>query len=205
MARIRTIKPEFWKNESLGEMPIESQLLFIGLWNLSDRRGFLEDRPKRIKAEIFPYRDVDIDNAIQNLIPEFLRRIEVDGMKYLHIINFTKHQVCNIREPESIIPEQYWYSTCTVPTPLEGKGREQEGKGKERNIPVCENFPNLVEVKSYFKSKGYSDKGAETFFNYYTETGWKDKDGKDVKNWKLKAVSVWFRDEYKIKKDQMVY
>lgn len=201
MARIRTIKPEFWKNEALGEMPIESQLLFIGLWNLSDRRGFLEDRPKRIKAEIFPYRDIDIDQALENLIPEFLKRILVNEKPYLHILNFTKHQVCNVREPESIVPEQYWYSTSTVPTPLEGKGtgREQERNGSDDKI-----FPKLEDIKSYFKSKGYSSKGAETFFNYYTETGWKDKDGNPVNNWKLKAVKVWFKDEYKIK-SEMVY
>jgi len=156
MARIRTIKPEFWKNESLGEMPIESQILFIGMWNLSDRRGFIEDRPKRIKAEIFPYRDINIDQAIDDLIPEFVRRVDVDGKMYLHILNFTKHQACNVREPESIIPEQYWYSTCTVPTPLEGKGTGKEGKGKEgKGIDVMI-FPKLEDVKSYFKLKGYS-------------------------------------------------
>ena len=210
MARIRSIKPEFWKNEQLGEMSSDAQLLFIGLWNLSDRRGFLEDRPKRIKAELFPYRDIDIEECISCLMPEFIRRVAVDTKQYIHIINFAKHQVCNVREPESIVPTQYWNSTDTVPTPLEGEGegngiREGERKGKEGKGDSVMIFPKLEDVKSYFKSKGYDKIGAEKFFNYYTETEWKDKDGNPIKNWKLKAVSVWFRDEYKIKSDRMVY
>ena len=49
MARARNIKPGFFKNEFLAEMPCEVRLLFIGLWTLADREGRLEDRPKRIK------------------------------------------------------------------------------------------------------------------------------------------------------------
>lgn len=87
-----------------------------------------------------------------------------------------------------------------------GKGKSYDlhmgnGNGNENGIKI----PSLLEVESYFKTKGYNKKGAEKFFNYYTETGWNDKDGKPVKNWKLKAVNVWFRDEYKIKADEMVY
>jgi hypothetical protein len=52
--RACNIKPGFFKNEVLGTaVPILS-LLFSGLWGLADREGRLEDRPLRIKAEIFP-------------------------------------------------------------------------------------------------------------------------------------------------------
>lgn len=98
---------------------------------------------------------------------------------------------------------------------LGGRPKKQETYKKPKGKPnqnliedVNENEiinPSSVEVESYFKEKGYNKTGAEKFFNYYTETGWKDKDGKPVKNWKLKAVSVWFREEYKIKADKMVY
>ena len=54
MARARNIKPAFFKNETLVELPVETRLLFIGLWTLADREGRLEDRPKRIKMEIYP-------------------------------------------------------------------------------------------------------------------------------------------------------
>lgn len=90
------------------------------------------------------------------------------------------------------------------------QNNKQEFKQKDKQNTENENeyeikIPSLIEVESYFKEKGYNKIGAEKFFNYYTETAWKDKDGKPVKNWKLKAVNVWFRDEYKIKQREMVY
>ena len=54
MARARNIKPGFFKNELLAEMPPETRLLFMGLWCLADREGRFEDRPKKIKMELFP-------------------------------------------------------------------------------------------------------------------------------------------------------
>lgn len=141
MSRIRTIKPEFWANEKLGEMPAEYQLLFIGLWNLSDRRGFIEDRPKRIKAQLFPYREIDIETAICSLEGEFIRRIVIDNVPYIQVINFSKHQHCNIKEPESKIPSQYWHDADTIQAPSqhgadtqgrEGKGKEGEGDARTR-------------------------------------------------------------------------
>jgi len=49
--RIRTIKPEFWKHDGIAELEYATRLLFIALWCIADRRGRMEDRPKRIKAE----------------------------------------------------------------------------------------------------------------------------------------------------------
>ena len=106
-----------------------SQLLFIGLWNLADRRGFIEYRPLRIKAEIFPYRELDIYQVIDPLIGEHIRIVKIDDKEYIHVINLTKHQVFNIRENESTVPEQYWNNTDTVPAHWEGKGREGKGEG----------------------------------------------------------------------------
>ena len=150
MARIRTIKPEFWKNEILGELNPDAQLLFIGLWNLSDRRGFLEDRPKRIKADLFPYREVDVENNLTTLeFNGFIKRIEIGEKFYIQIVNFTKHQVCNVKEPESTVPAQYWHNTGTVPASQEGKGRERngkEGKGCEWEGSNVFDFENTKKI-----------------------------------------------------------
>ena len=50
MPGARNIKPAFFANEFLAELPCEARLLFIGLWTLADRRGRLEDRSKGIMA-----------------------------------------------------------------------------------------------------------------------------------------------------------
>lgn len=105
MARARNIKPGFFKNEILGEQDPAIRLLFIGLWTLADREGRLEDRPKRIKGELFPFDSFDIDPMLNQLqTDKFLVRYEVEGLRYLQIVNFVKHQDPHYKEKASEIP-----------------------------------------------------------------------------------------------------
>jgi hypothetical protein len=94
MARARNIKPAFFTNEELGTLDPIINLTFIGLWCLADKEGILEDRPLRIKAELFPYRDsLDINGYLTVLAQlNFIERYEVEGKAYIHIVNFEKHQ-----------------------------------------------------------------------------------------------------------------
>jgi hypothetical protein len=77
--RSRNIKPGLFRNEILGAAEPLLTLLFQGLWCIADREGRLEDRPQRIKAEVFPYRDVpDIDGYLTQLEEMgFIRRYKV--------------------------------------------------------------------------------------------------------------------------------
>jgi hypothetical protein len=59
--------------------------------------------------------------------------------------------------------------------------------------------PTLLEVKEYFKEKGYTESSAIKAFNYYEEGNWKDSRGQKVKSWKQKMQGVWFKDENKIR------
>src|SRR5690606_22686976 len=80
MARARNIKPAFFMNEDLVELPFQDRLLFIGLWTLADREGRLEDRPKRIKMEIFPADEVNVDESLTRLASTgMILRYQVDG------------------------------------------------------------------------------------------------------------------------------
>lgn len=108
MARARNIKPGFFDNEILGELPALTRLLFIGLWCLADREGRLQDRPKRIKKELLGYDDVtadDVDTMLQQLHNNrFIQRYEIAGEKYIQVINFLKHQNPHCKEQASVIP-----------------------------------------------------------------------------------------------------
>ncbi len=116
MPRSRNIKPSFFKNEILAELPFETRLLFIGLWTLADREGRLEDRVKRIKMELFPVDNVDIDTMLQMLHHNnFIQRYDIcpgqpeasprlQKSKYIQIVNFKKHQSPHHREADSTIP-----------------------------------------------------------------------------------------------------
>jgi hypothetical protein len=106
MARARTIKPALFKNEVLAELDPLARLLFIGLWTLADREGRLEDRPLRIKAELFPYAtSCDVDTYLSNLCAAgFVIRYTVAGANYLEIKNFVKHQRPHPKEAASDLP-----------------------------------------------------------------------------------------------------
>lgn len=105
MGRTRSIRPGFFLNEKLAEVNPLGRLLFAGLWTIADRRGRLEDRPRRIKAELLPYDDCDIDDLLNQLsISGFIHRYIVNGERYIEIVNFEKHQHIPGSEAESIIP-----------------------------------------------------------------------------------------------------
>ncbi len=139
MSRIRTIKPDFFLDDGLAELPPLTRLLFIGLWTLADCKGRLEDRPKKIRAQLHPYDDGDTDAMLQALHDtRFIQRYEVDGKRYLAIRTFEKHQRLTGKEAEA---------ESNIPAPAtenqqvigETSGKDfsftnvQEGKGKEGN------------------------------------------------------------------------
>jgi hypothetical protein len=118
--RSRNIKPGYFKNEELAECDPLARILFAGLWCLADREGRMEYRPKRIKAELLPYDDVDVKKLLNQLLKyEFIVIYEADGQQYLTIPKFTDHQNCHIREAESTIPAPDEHSASTVQAPDE--------------------------------------------------------------------------------------
>lgn len=120
MARARNIKPAFFKNELLGtEDPILS-LLFISLWTLADRKGRLEDRPLRIKAETFPYRELSDFNGYLTKLEQlgFIERYKVGEIAVIQILNFIKHQTPHNTEKDSELPENPHQTKVTVNVPL---------------------------------------------------------------------------------------
>ena len=106
MARARNIKPSFFKNELLGEADPLLGLLFISLWTLADKCGRLEDRPLRIKAETFPYREnVNINGYLTQLLAlGFIDRYKVGETSIIEIVNFVKHQTPHSTEKVSELP-----------------------------------------------------------------------------------------------------
>lgn len=120
MARARNIKPSLFKNELLGSEDPLLTILFCSLWCLADKSGRLEDRPLRIKAETFPYRDgIDINRYLTDLERlGFISRYSVGNLAIIQVTNFSKHQHPHHTEKESELPE--FSDTCplTVKPPL---------------------------------------------------------------------------------------
>lgn len=118
MARARNIKPGFFENVELAELPIHARLLFIGLWTLADREGRLEDRPKQIRFKLMPYDEFDPEQSLQQLHNSgFILRYQADGNSFIQVRNFLKHQTPHCKEKESTIPAPDLHGVCTVQAP----------------------------------------------------------------------------------------
>ncbi|HCH6764250.1 TPA: hypothetical protein NK775_000878 [Serratia marcescens] len=130
MARIRTVKPEFWTDEKVVECSIAARLLFIGLFNFANDKGCLERSPRRIKMQVFPADPMDCEPLIQELITHgLLTEYSVNDVQYLHISGFLKHQKIN-RPSKTNIPMPPGFNENSVShhgQVTDGK----EGKGKD--------------------------------------------------------------------------
>lgn len=127
MARIRTVKPEFFTSEDIVSLSPLSRVFYIALWCEADREGRLSWRPRTLKMRYLPGDDCDVDTVAQELIDGGqIILYEVDGAMFAEIPSFKKHQVINNRESESTLPARVEHASARV----KAEGRK-EGKGKE--------------------------------------------------------------------------
>ena len=146
MARIRSIKPEFFKSETLSLLPIPARMTFIGLWTEADDAGRLVDNSKLLKGSLWPLDDdvtaVDVSLHIHMLADVGLvERYEVEGRRYLHVCGWDEHQKINRPSPSKhpAPPSQVPHPQDTVnphgilteTSPGERKGKEH-GKDHQR-------------------------------------------------------------------------
>jgi hypothetical protein len=118
--RARGIKPGFFVNADLVQLPPLVRVLFIGLWCMADRAGRLKDSPMTIKLTVLPGDTCDVDEMLNALADhDFIVRYRVGESRYIQVKNFAKHQTPHIKERESTIPAPDLYETSTVQTPCQ--------------------------------------------------------------------------------------
>ena len=142
MARTRSLKPQYFKNDLLAECQPLARLLFAGLWCMADAEGRLEYRPLRVKAEVLPYDECDVDQLADELEQRgFVRRYTVDDVTILVIPKFLEHQRPHPKEPtESFPPEE----NATAVNKLERAVNKSGTAGNkfERAVYVCASYPS---------------------------------------------------------------
>ena len=119
MARIRTVKPEFWTSEQIAECSPMARLLFIGIWSFSDDRGIHPASVKRLKMEVFP-SDSITDDDLQTMVGELeaaglLSSYHALGKDYWHVTGWSKHQ--KIDKPTYRHPEPSAVDKRSEPPP----------------------------------------------------------------------------------------
>jgi hypothetical protein len=126
MARIRTIKPEFFTSDDICALSPLARLLYIGLWCEADRDGRLVWTPGVMKRRYLPDDACDIDVLGAELIARGLLRLYGEGLAC--IPSFARHQHVNIREAQSKLPPPPGETQADLPLGREeGKEREKEG------------------------------------------------------------------------------
>lgn len=193
MARTRLLKPDFFIDPDLGEVSIWARMAFAGLWCYADKAGRLKYEPKKLKVIIFPYDTVNIDKIIIELTQKpFVNLYEVNGVKYLQITNWDKHQTPHHTEKDSTFPEFNGY--LTVKQPLDnGSITSLSYKVTVKEKVKVTMPPTIEEIKEYCKDKGLPI-DADKFFNYYESNGWKV--GKNpMKSWSA-ACHTWARNNF---------
>lgn len=107
MARIRSIKPEFWHDRKLARAcSRDARMLYAGLWNHADEHGRANGDPAVIKGQVFPYDDVDVAALLAELVKA--RRVlayEVDGDPFLFLPKLHEHQRLDTAKVASKFPE----------------------------------------------------------------------------------------------------
>jgi hypothetical protein len=140
VARIRTIKPDAFKSETLSSVSRGARWTFAGLWTYCDDAGIGRADSRLIKAELYPLDDdttaAVVDSDMVELIEAgCLHTFQSGGKVYIHIPGTKQHQKIN-RPTPSVLPA----CPCTIPHPLSEDSvsahgdvsGEMEGKGKGR-------------------------------------------------------------------------
>jgi hypothetical protein len=109
MARIRSVKPEFWTDRKLARLTRDARLLYISMWNQSDEHGRLHGDARYVKGHCLPYDDdlgLDDIDALLNELQAFGRvlRYEVEGDPYLFLPHLARHQRLEAHKQESRLP-----------------------------------------------------------------------------------------------------
>jgi hypothetical protein len=105
MARIRTIKPQFFTSEDVTALEPLARLLFVGLFTECDRDGRVEDRPRTLKMRLLPEDACDVDALLWSLVDGgLIRRYEAEGKQIIQVKGFEKHQKPHPKEPASLLP-----------------------------------------------------------------------------------------------------
>lgn len=151
MARIRTVKPEFWTDEDLATVTETARLVAIGLLNLADDEGFFNANIRLIECSLFPLTEpsMSIHECLKQLVNIGYLEVKntADGKSYGHVVNFTKHQKVNRPTASKIkhlftdnneltdITEGSLSNHGTFTVGKERKGKEQgkeQGKDQQR-------------------------------------------------------------------------
>lgn len=143
MARIRTIKPEFWDSPDTAKASLRARLLYIAMWNLADDYGIGDGNYKRMIGFAFPNDEIGV-SEIPRLIAEVsssfsVMFFEYEGRPYYWIPSWETHQRTEKRAKQRVpFPEDpktldFRGETARDEPSAESVGKSAAGTGEQGN------------------------------------------------------------------------
>jgi len=144
MARIRTIKPGFFRSHDVSQLSFRARLTWIGLWTYVDDEGRGKDDARIIKGDLWPLEDgvtwQDVERDLTELsMSAHVVRYTVDGRHFLAIPKWLEHQVISRPTPSKFPapnPMNIWDaepftedSMSTHGANTAGTGNREQGNG----------------------------------------------------------------------------
>ena len=163
MARIRTIKPEFFTSEDIVSLSPLARLLYIALWCEADKEGRLVWKPLTFKLRYMPGDECNINELCSEIIDRGLVKLYGQGLAY--IPSFAAHQHINPRESASQLPDHQEQPRVGTRQPRVGTGATlnvhpqvgREGKGKE-GIQRVDNAEQPAGFASFWETWPTNDR-----------------------------------------------
>jgi hypothetical protein len=165
MARIRSIKPEFFSSLTIASLPLTARLTFIGLWTHVDDEGRCVDEARLVKAAVWPLDDrtaADVESDLRVLSESSLiLRYRVGERSYLTVLGWGEHQRINRPTKSKLPPPPERVEQAEKPPPV------QVNEPPPRQTPLSMKPPSfLIEYSlraHWRKGTGNREQGTGKF------------------------------------------
>lgn len=197
MARIRTIKPEFWESPDTAKASPLARLLYIAMWNWADDYGVGKWTEREMLGFAFPNdHDVtaaDFPSLVKEVADAFSTEFYINrGRRYYRIPAWDEHQRTERRakckhplpdDPDSApdraicsAAESVGSSAAIVGSSVAGKGTGEQGKGNRGTVSSASGTrltddwtpsPELLTWARAERSDLDAEKQADAFRDYW--------------------------------------
>lgn len=159
MARIRSIKPDYFRSPKVRSLPYEARWMFVGMWTECDDEGRMPCTARMFAGLFFGDDRKASDRKIEGWIKllaqkELIVLYEVAGTRYAAVTNWREHQKINKPQPAKYPappPETLFDpDSGNVSGSHSGNGsgtdssRGKEGIGKDLDLGGVANEPESV-------------------------------------------------------------
>lgn len=168
MARIRSLKPDFFTSEQIVSVSIPARMLFQGLWVFGDDDGYISASLIQLKMKVFPADVIEVKPLLDELLDAGLVvAVETDQGPALHVPSFLNHQSPKYPTPSKFtvdgapvtqhsprIPPHVGKASGSVPPGEERRGEERSKKEPaKRGTRIHSDFAITDEMREWARKE----------------------------------------------------